>query len=281
MQTVLEIKKEIKESLSSTFSKEEIKSLIYIIFEYVLRYGKIDTEVNKDVKIEDSDYKKILSMVERLSKNEPIQYIIGETEFYDLTFKVNKYTLIPRPETEELVHLIINEQKNKDIHILDIGTGSGCIAISLAKNLVSALVSALDISHNAISTAKTNALNNNVNVNFFIQDIFKAENLCNKYDVIVSNPPYIRNSEKVLMQKNVLDFEPHSALFVDDEDPLIFYRTISIFAKKHLNKNGILYFEINEALGKEMREMLSALNFNKIEIIKDLFDKDRIVKAIK
>ena len=281
MQTVLEIKKEIKESLSSTFSKEEIKSLIYIIFEYVLRYGKIDTEVKKDVKIEDSDYKKILSIIERLSNNEPIQYIIGETVFYDLTFRVNKSTLIPRPETEELVHLIINEQKNKDIHILDIGTGSGCIAISLAKNLVSALVSALDISHNAISTAKTNALNNNVNVNFFIQDIFKVENLCNKYDVIVSNPPYIRNSEKVLMQKNVLDFEPHSALFVDDEDPLIFYRTISIFAKKHLNKNGILYFEINEALGKEMREMLSALNFNKIEIIKDLFDKDRIVKAIK
>jgi len=281
MQTVLEIKKEIKESLSSTFSKEEIKSLIYIIFEYVLRYGKIDTEVNKDVKIEDSDYKKILSIVERLSHNEPIQYIIGETVFYDLKFRVNKSTLIPRPETEELVHLIINEQKNKNIQILDIGTGSGCIAISLAKNLTSAVVSALDISHNAISTAKTNALDNNVNVNFFIQDILKAENLSNKYDVIVSNPPYIRNSEKVLMQRNVLDYEPHSALFVDDRDPLLFYRTISIFAQKHLNIDGILYFEINEALGKEMKEMLSDLNFNKIEIIKDLFEKDRIVKAIK
>lgn len=281
MQTVLEIKKEIKEALSSTYSKEEIKSLIYIIFEYVLSYGKIDTEVNKDEKIEEADYKKITSIVKRLSKNEPIQYIVGETEFYNLIFKVNKSTLIPRPETEELVQLIINEQSCKNINILDIGTGSGCIAISLAKNIPTAKVSALDISEKAIDTAKLNALENNIHVNFFVQDILNASKTNDRYDVIVSNPPYIRASEKQFMEKNVLDYEPHTALFVDDNDPLIFYRKIALFAKDHLKGEGVLYFEINEALGKEMFQMLSKLNYNKIEIIKDLYDKDRIVKAIK
>jgi len=281
MQTVFEIKQDIKNSLSSYYDKREIQSFIYIIFEYILSYGKIDTEVKKEEKIDEDICERIFSIVDRLKKFEPIQYIIGETDFYDLIFKVNKATLIPRQETEELVHLIIDENSNKDISILDVGTGTGCIAISLAKNLPLASLYAVDISDKAIETAKENAIINKTKVNFFKEDILNIKHKHNKYDIIVSNPPYIRNSEKSLMHANVLDYEPHTALFVDDNDPLIFYRTIALFAQEHLNENGLLYFEINEALGKEMKDMLSEYSFQNIEVIKDLNERDRIVKAQK
>lgn len=279
MQTVNDIKNEIKHTLSPIYNIEEINSFIYIIFEHILRYAKIDILLRKDEKIDDSDYKNITDIVKRLLKHEPIQYIIGETEFYNLIIKVNEYTLIPRPETEELVDLIINDNKHRNISILDIGTGSGCIAISLAKYLSNAKVSAIDISNQAIEMAKLNAQNNNVQINFIVQDILKIEKLEIKYDLIVSNPPYIRISEKDRMHKNVLDYEPHSALFVSDNDPLVFYRTIAKFAKKHLNDNGTLYFEINEALGEETKKMLLHLAFKNISVLKDIFEKDRIIKA--
>lgn len=279
MQTVNDIKNEIKHTLSPIYNIEEINSFIYIIFEHILRYAKIDILLRKDEKIDDSDYKNITDIVKRLLKHEPIQYIIGETEFYNLIIKVNEYTLIPRPETEELVDLIINDNKHRNISILDIGTGSGCIAISLAKYLSNAKVSAIDISNQAIEMAKLNAQNNNVQINFIVQDILKIEKLESKYDLIVSNPPYIRISEKDRMHKNVLDYEPHSALFVSDNDPLVFYRTIAKFAKKHLNDNGTLYFEINEALGEETKKMLLHLAFKNISVLKDIFEKDRIIKA--
>jgi release factor glutamine methyltransferase len=279
MQTIYNIKQDIKNSLSSIYDKREIQSFIYIIFEYVLNYAKIDTVINKNKEIAEDKCEKIYSILERLKKEEPIQYILGETEFYDLTFNVNESTLIPRGETEELVQLVINENRDKKISILDIGTGSGCIAISIAKNLPLAKVSALDISEKAIETAKTNAERNEVEVNFFLEDILNRKHTHEKYDLIVSNPPYICNSEKTLMQTNVLDYEPHTALFVDDNNPLIFYKEIALFAKENLSDNGLLYFEINEALAKEMKEMLENYSYKNIEIIKDINDRDRIVKA--
>jgi release factor glutamine methyltransferase len=279
MQTIYNIKQDIKNSLSSIYDKREIQSFIYIIFEYVLNYAKIDTVINKNKEIAEDKCEKIYSILERLKKEEPIQYILGETEFYDLTFNVNESTLIPRGETEELVQLVINENRDKKISILDIGTGSGCIAISIAKNLPLAKVSALDISEKAIETAKTNAERNEVEVNFFLEDILNRKHTHEKYDLIVSNPPYICNSEKTLMQTNVLDYEPHTALFVDDNNPLIFYKEIALFAKENLSDNGLLYFEINEALAKEMKEMLENYSYKNVKIIKDINDRDRIVKA--
>lgn len=281
MQTIYNIKQDIKKSLSSLYDKREIQSFIYIIFNYVLNYAKIDTVLNKDEEIQEDKCKIIYSIVERLKKHEPLQYILGETDFYDLIFNVNESTLIPRQETEELVQLIINENMNKDISILDIGTGSGCIAICLAKNLPLAKVSALDISEKAIETAITNADRNNVKVDFFLEDILNRKTSHKKYDIIVSNPPYICNSEKSLMHANVLDYEPHTALFVDDNNPLIFYKEIALFAKENLNDNGLLYFEINEALGKEMKDMLENYSYKNVEIIKDINERDRIVKAQK
>lgn len=279
MQTVFEIKQEIKKTLSSYYDKREIQSFIYIIFEYVLSYGKIDTEVKKEEKIDKDKCNNIFSIVNRLKEYEPIQYIIGETDFYDLVFKVNQSTLIPRQETEELVYLIINENTNKKISILDIGTGTACIAICLAKNLNMADVSAVDISEKAIETAKENAILNDVKVNIFKEDILNIKNKHKKYDIIVSNPPYIRNSEKSLMHSNVLNYEPHTALFVEDDDPLLFYRTIALFAQNQLKENGLIYFEINEAFGKETKEMLEELSFKNIKIIKDINERNRIVKA--
>ncbi|MGB5990482.1 MAG: peptide chain release factor N(5)-glutamine methyltransferase [Marinifilaceae bacterium] len=281
MQTIYNIKQNIKSALSDIYDKREIQSFIYIIFEHVLNYSKIDTVLNKKEEIEDETCEIIYSIIKRLEKEEPIQYILGETEFYDLIFNVNESTLIPRGETEELVQLVINENIDRDISILDIGTGSGCIAISLAKNLERAKVSALDISEKAIETAKENAEKNNVKVNFFLEDILNIKQKYENYDIIVSNPPYICNSEKKLMQNNVLDYEPHTALFVEDNDPLIFYRTIAIFALDTLKEEGLLYFEINEALAKEMKEMLEEYSYKNIEIIKDINERNRIVKAQK
>lgn len=281
MQTIYNIKQNIKSALSDIYDKREIQSFIYIIFEHVLNYSKIDTVLNKKEEIEDETCEIIYSIIKRLEKEEPIQYILGETEFYDLIFNVNESTLIPRGETEELVQLVINENIDRDISILDIGTGSGCIAISLAKNLERAKVSAVDISEKAIETAKENAEKNNVKVNFFLEDILNIKQKYENYDIIVSNPPYICNSEKKLMQNNVLDYEPHTALFVEDNDPLIFYRTIAIFALETLKEEGLLYFEINEALAKEMKEMLEEHSYKNIEIIKDINERNRIVKAQK
>lgn len=194
---------------------------------------------------------------------------------------MNKHTLIPRPETEELVEwILINpEFKFQNPQFLDIGTGSGCIAISLAKNLPNAKVSALDISEEALKIAKGNAKLNKVEVDFFQTDILAAETLSKKYDVIVSNPPYVRELEKKQMQQNVLKYEPYSALYVKDEDPLLFYRAISRLAKNHLNPGGKLFFEINEYLAYEMTELLKAEGFKNIEIKKDIYGKDRMLKC--
>ncbi len=223
---------------------------------------------------------KFENAIYRLKKNEPIQYIIGETEFYGLPFKVNKHTLIPRPETEELVDWVISEIPPLGFRgILDIGTGSGCIAVSLAKNLPNAKVSALDISMEALKVARENAQINTVTIDFFPCDILKAEQLPEKYDIIVSNPPYVRESERDKMQPNVLNHEPASALFVEDKEPLVFYQAIARLSKTVLNPGGVLYFEINEYLGKDLQEVLTTEGFGKIIVKKDIFGKDRMLKC--
>ena len=238
-----------------------------------------------DLRLSESEMLTFHFAVKDLLKNKPIQYIIGETEFCDLKFKVNENVLIPRPETSELVMNIVNRQKTKDkrqLSILDIGTGSGCIAISLAKNIPGSKVYALDISEKALEVAKTNAFNNNVDITFIHDDILSLNNkIETKFDIIVSNPPYVRELEKAEMRDNVLNWEPHNALFVSDNDPLIFYRNILEFAKTNLNQDGEIWFEINEYLGKEMTVLCKEYGFSDVEIFKDFRGKERIVKVNK
>ena len=228
-----------------------------------------------------------------LHNEKPIQYIIGETEFYRLPFYVNQHVLIPRPETEELVEWIISlpnsSQKEKNLNILDIGTGSGCIAISLAKNLPNASVFAIDISKKALQVAKQNAVLNEVTVEFIEYDILssniiqtpsiRGKNLNLKFDIIVSNPPYVRQLERQEIKNNVLNYEPHIALFVENDNPLLFYNHIIDFAKENLTKNGKLYVEINQYLGQETVTLLKEKGFTNIELKKDLFGNDRMVRA--
>ena len=218
--------------------------------------------------------------LERLLKEEPIQYIIGKTEFYGLPFNVNKHTLIPRPETEELVEWVLNTtEKEEKLNIIDIGTGTGCIPISLKKHLPNTNISAIDVSEDALKIAELNAKLNNIDINFIRKDILETEQLTQMYDVIVSNPPYVRNLEKVEIKNNVLENEPHLALFVDDNNPLIFYDKIADLAKLHLSENGLLFFEINQYLGKETVKMLKDKGFNNIELKKDFSGNDRMIKA--
>ena len=216
-------------------------------------------------------------------KSEPIQYITGSTEFYGLELQVNRATLIPRPETEELVAWILAETPKDKLssRILDIGTGSGCIAIALAKHLPLAKVEAVDISLPALETAQANAPGNEVSVDFFQQDILQANTLEEKYDIIVSNPPYVRDLEKAEIKNNVLQYEPHSALFVGDETPLVFYKKIAQLAMQHLKPEGMLFFEINEYLGEETVVLVKEIGFTAVEMRKDIFGKDRMLRVMR
>ncbi len=264
----------------------EITSFFHILAEHILKLKRIDIALNLYKVVSGKKYDKFQVEIERLKKYEPIQYIIGETEFYGLPFKVNNNVLIPRPETEELVEWIINSVDNKDnLKILDIGTGSGCISVSLAKNLPNAKVYALDVSHEALKVAKENAKLNNVDVELIEANILSISHSAldaeSTFDIIVSNPPYVRQLEKAEIKANVLDNEPHLALFVEDDDALLFYKAISEFAVNSLSENGLLFFEINEYLGKEMVKLLEEHNFNNLELKRDLFGKDRMIKATK
>lgn len=272
----------IKE-LSSLYDAYEAESFFYLILEDKHKLRQIDLALNHELAFSESDFVVWNSLLMQLKKEVPIQYLLGKTSFYGLDFEVNENVLIPRPETEELVEWIINENKivdkTKKIKILDIGTGSGCIAISLAKNLPNAKVYAIDVSKKALETAKLNAMNNNVDVTFMLKDVLQLEALKSDYDIIVSNPPYVRNLEKEEIKKNVLDYEPHLALFVEDNDALIFYRKIAALAQNNLLENGKLYFEINQYLGNEMVDLLQKMNFKNIELQKDIYDNDRMVKG--
>ena len=286
-----DIRKYYREQLCSIYDYEEADSLVLILFEHYFNISKIKMALEPKLRLSESEMLTFHFAAKDLLKNKPIQYIVGETEFWDLKFKVNENVLIPRPETSELVNLIHNSQciihneqltiNNSQCSILDIGTGSGCIAISLAKLIPNSMVYALDISENALEVAKENALINNVNVSFIHDDILHLRNnIDTKFDIIVSNPPYVRELEKTEMHNNVLDWEPHKALFVSDENPLIFYRSILEFAKNHLKEKGEVWFEINEFLGKEMTELCEELGFSNVKIYKDFREKERFMSTV-
>lgn len=280
---------EYQQRLHKIYDKDEIEALFLLTVKELINYNRVDFILHKQTELSDEVNIKLKNTLIDLIDGKPIQYIFGHTYFYGLPFEVNLEVLIPRPETEELVHWILDvvggENVNKlvqpNLKILDIGTGSGCIAISLKKHLSKATVSAIDISEAALKIARNNARLNEVNVNFAIADILKPdvefEHI--KFDLIVSNPPYIKENEKSDMHQNVLSQEPHIALFVSDEEPLIFYRAIAEFALQNLNKTGLLFFEINEYLGQDTVAMLTDKGFINIEVRKDMQGKDRMISA--
>jgi release factor glutamine methyltransferase len=259
----------------NNFSRREVASFAYLSIEKILGYSKSDCIIHSNQELTNDNIISFENIISDLKQNIPIQYILGEAHFYDLKFKVNSSTLIPRGETEELVQYIL---LHDFISVLEIGTGSGCIAISIAKNSNSK-ITAIDNSLEALEIAKSNAILNSVKINFVLSDIFNFSDT-KKYDLIVSNPPYVLESEKKIMDKNVLDYEPHNALFVSNNDPLVFYKEIAKIATNNLNKNGLLFFEINENYSKQIIELLSNLNFVDIELKKDINGRDRIIKSV-
>ena len=267
--------------IAPIFDYLEAQSFFYIILEHIHHLKRIDLALNHDLEMTEKQLQEWVKIVSALQTKKPIQYILGETEFYGLKFIVDQNTLIPRPETEELVQLILNFDIStfSNLKILDIGTGSGCIAIALAKNLPNAMVYAIDVSDNALEIAKINAHHNKVNVTFIHQNILETSNLQQQFNIIVSNPPYVRNLEKNEISKNVLDFEPHLALFVDDDDALLFYRKIAQLAKVNLTKNGVLFFEINQYLASVTTDLLKSLSFNNIQLYKDVYNNDRMISC--
>lgn len=269
----------IRKELAGIYAKGEIESLIFLIFEKLKGYSRTQLLLANEEQLDENDRKEIMIIVNRLKNHEPIQYILGLTEFYSLPFYAVPGVLIPRPETEELVQWIIQENKHSKPTILDMGTGTGCIAISLRKNIPQSTVLACDISPVCITTAQRNSLLNNSEVSVFEYDILNEipDVEFPELDIIVSNPPYIRETEKSLMEKNVLDHEPELALFVADERPLIFYERIADFSRIHLKNQGQLYFEINEAFGPECCEMLQKKGFSEIVLKKDINGKDRMI----
>jgi release factor glutamine methyltransferase len=283
--TLKELKTYFVNSLLDFYPETEISSFFYLLTEDIIGMTRIETSIKSDTKISELVEQSYQDAIDKLKTFEPIQYIIGETECFNLPFKVNPSVLIPRPETEELIDWIIskNRPQKTEFKILDIGTGSGCIAIALSKNLSNSHVIGLDVSKDALSVAKENARCNEVDVEFIHADILtknlRMDNF--KFDIIVSNPPYVRSLEKAKMQPNVLEYEPHIALFVENDDALLFYRKITQFAKKTLKFKGQLFFEINEYLGKNMIQLLKDEGFVEIELKQDMYGKDRMIKGVK
>ena len=253
-------------------------SFCYLTIEELLKMNRSQSIMFSKKDISSDISKRIQEIILDLKAQIPIQYILGFSDFFGMKFKVNKNTLIPRPETEELVSWIIEDNINQKKSYLDIGTGSGCIIISLSKKLHGSF-SAIDISKKALNVAKENAKSNDSKVNFHIKDLFDTDLNMNKYDIIVSNPPYVLEEEKHMIAGNVLN-EPHLALFVDSQNPLIFYERITDIARQHLNKEGSLYFEINENYSAQIISILHKARFVNIQLKKDINRKDRMIKAV-
>jgi len=277
-----DLKRYIESELCNLYNPYESESIAYLIIQHVFSYDKTKIILNYRNQVNEKSLVVVDEILQKLKTHEPIQYIFGETEFYELKFKVNKDTLIPRQETELLVYNIINFNKNnRGLKILDIGTGSGCIAISLSKNMENTSVVAMDISNKALVIAEENSNINKVEVSFVKADILNLnEEIKESFDIIVSNPPYVTDKEKKDMQKNVLNFEPHNALFVSDENPLVFYEKIILESKNRLKLNGQLWFEINEKFGNEVAQLMIEQGFKAVGIIKDFNKKERIVFGI-
>jgi release factor glutamine methyltransferase len=282
IQTIKDIRFYLAKELTGIYSLLEIRVLADLLIKTVTGRTKLHQIYDDGYPVSKSEVTQIIKFSNQLKTGKPVQYILGETIFYDCKIKLNSSTLIPRPETEELVDLIIRENKDYDGNIIDFGTGSGCIAIALAVNLPLANLTGIDISKNALRIARENADMNNVKVLFIKGDIldFNKDSV-DKAGIIVSNPPYVRNSEKALMGKNVLDFEPHQSLFVTDSDPLIFYNAILDLAEHILLPAGLVYFEINEAMGRPLVNLMKSYGYSGIEIVTDINDKERIIKGRK
>ena len=279
-----EYKVQFTEALLPIYDEKEIESFFILVLDAFHQMKRIDLALQPDFELDAMQLFQWETVLGQLQQEKPIQYILGETEFYGLPFYVNENTLIPRPETEELVEWILQTVKVKSskdkIKILDIGTGTGCIAIALAKNLPHAEVYAMDVSAKALEVARRNAKLNEVSITFLHQSVLDTANLKQSFDIIVSNPPYVRNLEKQEIKKNVLAYEPHLALFVEDTDALLFYRKIAQLAQINLVENGQLFFEINQYLGKEMIALLESMNFDAIELRKDIYGNDRMILGV-
>lgn len=277
-----DIRSYYKLKLTRYYDEKEIDTLTFMIIEEFTRLTKSEVLINPEKTVNESELLKIHKAIKDLENYKPIQYILGKTEFYGIPITVNPSVLIPRPETEELVELILKENKNDDnTSIIDIGTGSGCIAIALKNHLSNAEVFAIDVSGNILNVAKNNSELNNTHITFKQFNILTNSHISTfpKFDIIVSNPPYVRKSEKTQMHNNVLSYEPAKALFVDDDNPLLFYKAISDFAKIHLKPLGKIYCEINQYLGKETSDLFLNEGFKHLKIIKDINGNDRILKA--
>jgi release factor glutamine methyltransferase len=285
MITIKDVFEDYRQQINGVYDINETEAITLLVIAEVTGMSRASIKAFPERELTDEQSERLRNILTELKTGKPVQYIIGVTEFYGLPFKVNPHVLIPRPETEELVEWILEGErlkvKGERFSLLDIGTGSGCIAISLKKNLAYADVSAIDISEGALQTAKENAALNDVDVNFIEADILniKSANGGAQYAIIVSNPPYVTLEDKKLMHNNVTNFEPHTALFVPEHDPLMFYRAIADFALNNLIAGGLLYFEINENLGKETVELLADKGFKNIELKKDMSGRDRMIKA--
>lgn len=275
------LRKYIEQELTGLYPQDEISALARHLLREIANNPAAEVAGCKNNNLSDARIRAIEDIVRRLQDYEPLQYILGETEFYGLPFHVNPSVLIPRPETEELLEWILRENRMEKPSVLDVGTGSGCIAVTLAKKIPSASVSAWDISAVALAVARENAILNNVRIDLAGKDALLASDDGQRFDIIVSNPPYITESEKGEMERNVLDYEPHTALFVPDDDALKFYRAIAATASRQLNPGGKLYFEINRAKGREVIELLRGRGFCRIELRKDISGNDRMIKAEK
>jgi release factor glutamine methyltransferase len=282
LHTIKDIRLFLSQELNELYQEPEISALTNIVIKTLLGVTKLHQIYLNDQKVTPKQAERCTEICKVLKTGKPLQYILGETIFYDCRIMVTSATLIPRQETEELVHHIIKENKDFKGNIIDFGTGSGCIAIALAVNLPGSVITGFDISEEVLEVARKNADLNNVKVAFQKRDILDFDyTTVSKAGIIISNPPYVRDSEKNLMSKNVLDFEPHQALFVNDTDPLVFYRAILSIAVNVLLKGGHIWFEINEALGNPVVELLASFGYINIGVIKDINGKERIIKGSK
>ncbi|WGK64902.1 peptide chain release factor N(5)-glutamine methyltransferase [Croceiramulus getboli] len=279
--TYAELKAQFDDRLEPLYPKEERDSLFYRLLEVITKQQRIEVALSRKQTLPTEKLDPILAALERLANAEPLQYILGQTEFFGLQFYVSEGVLIPRPETEDLVSWIIQDegQPSTSKKVLDVGTGSGCIAISLAVRCPAMQMHALDISPRALEVARQNAQRNKVEIKFLEDDLFELQSLGESYDVIVSNPPYVRVQDQEHMHQNVMAYEPHSALFVSDEDPLRYYRQLAQLARQSLAEDGALYLEINEYLGAETVALLREHGFSRVELRQDMFGKDRMIKA--
>ena len=282
--TIASIEKIFVEDLQTIYGSDEAGSIVRLVIGFVCRINRSQFLINKNSELSEVELSSLYRILSDLKKGIPVQYALGETEFYGSIFLVNPSVLIPRPETEELIDWVIKDAKagrydTAEVNVLDIGTGSGCIPITIRKYLSNSVITAIDISNAALETAQKNAHLNNVEVLFIQDDILHPRTSFINYSIIISNPPYVTRSEKAQMHSNVLNHEPHNALFVPDDDALVFYRAIADFALVHLEANGALYLEINENLGPQTVSLLKSKGFSKVEMRTDLRDRDRMIKA--